>query len=215
MFIPWNTRFTKQYRRRLRQKLGSLDRNFSHGVVVTLTTHATFYTTPYYSAKHVWKAFDNFMHVLRREYPKIKYIASMEFTQKNYPHIHVFFPGMNYLLNKKALKKMWGACGLGRIVDVRKARDMNGLHYTMKYLTKLEHNETHKALVWFAGVRLYNTSRGLLESLPKLFGGGFTKLDHIIEYGLLDGLAGEEVSVLDDGYSVFVPKYFDLDGVGG
>jgi len=91
----------------------------------------------------------------------VRYIAAIEPCKSSYPHMHVFFPGLRWLIKKPDLARMdkWWKMGCTRTEKERK-NDSAG-EYVTKYLTKLTSwSEASMALLWHYRMRLYNLSNG-------------------------------------------------------
>jgi hypothetical protein len=135
------------------------------GVFLTLTTDVKRYTL-LDSWPMLWPNFNRFksaLNIYRKRHMKatgsVRYIAAIEPHQSDYPHLHVFFPGLRWLIKKPDITKMdkWWKMGCTRTEKERKS-DSAG-EYVTKYLTKLSAwSETSMALLWKYRIRLYNLS---------------------------------------------------------
>ena len=135
------------------------------GVFLTLTTDVKLYSLMA-SWPAVWPSFKRFkdaLNVYRKRHMKatgsVRYIAAIEPCKSDYPHLHVFFPELRWLIKKADLTQMdkWWKMGCTRTEKERKS-DSAG-EYVTKYLSKLsDWSETSMALLWYNRIRLYNLS---------------------------------------------------------
>lgn len=80
------------------------------------------------------------------------FFAVLEHTKKDWPHLHIWFPGRKYLQPQAKLQSMWGA-----IVDVRHASG-RAAYYVSKYIRK---GSTAMHLLWKAKARQYSVSNSM------------------------------------------------------
>ena len=85
-----------------------------------------------------------------------KYIRAVEEQElTGYPHVHFFYPGLNWLLDKDVIKNLWG---VGR-TRVEKAKSVNIGGYVCKYITKMGGwSDESLAFIWKAEMRLFTYS---------------------------------------------------------
>ncbi len=84
----------------------------------------------------------------------ISVIEEQELT--GYPHVHLFYPGLNWLLDKTILTDLWG---VGR-TRVEQAKQVNVGAYVCKYITKMGGwSDESLAFIWKHKIRLYSYSR--------------------------------------------------------
>jgi len=90
---------------------------------------------------------------------QIEYIWVIEIqTQRTgYPHVHVFFPGLNHLLPQQLIEKLWGA----GFVFVKKLQGIRAGEYMSKYLTKAQGLEWGLPFIWRFKIRLHGASGGI------------------------------------------------------
>lgn len=134
-----------------------------------------FLTLTYDHEKHLrWDAWGRlrpdlrrFKHDVAMRYERAgrdspKYICAIEEQElTGYPHVHLFYPGLNWLLDKNVIKNLWG---VGR-TRIEKARSVNIGGYVCKYITKMGGwSDESLAFIWKNKVRLYSYSR--CYSLP-------------------------------------------------
>jgi|GEM_PF-5910067 len=86
-----------------------------------------------------------------------KYISVIEEQSKTgYPHVHLFYPRLRYLLDKEDLQVLWG---VGR-TRVEYAKNVNIGRYVCKYITKMGGwSDEALAFIWRRKIRLYSYSR--------------------------------------------------------
>lgn len=119
--------------------------------------------------------FRKFMYRLRRLFPKIKYIAVIEFQDKNdrgAVHYHMIcdLP----FIKKSVLEKLWGL-GFIKINAIDKVDNIGA--YVIKYATKDNGDER------LQGIKAYNCSKGLERPIEiKSWHSGSSKLlDEVLE----------------------------------
>lgn len=103
-------------------------------VTLTLPNHTI---TPLEGLCCIKKQFNNFTHRIRRKYPDIKFVRSIEIHQSGFPHIHLI---VNQYVPKGFLSKAWHECG-GGYTDIRVNRKCS---VCGKPLPCLEHQGNHK-----------------------------------------------------------------------
>ena len=86
-----------------------------------------------------------------------KYISVIEEQSKTgYPHVHLFYPRLRWLLKKEDLQELWGV-GRSR-VEYGKKVNIGG--YVCKYITKMGGwSDEALAFIWKRKIRLYSYSR--------------------------------------------------------
>ena len=131
------------------------------GTFVTLT-----YDHEEYSRWEAWerltKDLKRFKHDITMRYKRDnrkspKYISVIEEQIKTgYPHVHLFYPRLCWLLPKKDVKTLWG---VGR-TRVEYAKGVNIGGYVCKYITKMGGwSDEALAFIWKHKIRLYSYSR--------------------------------------------------------
>jgi len=164
-----SSRYFEEGRKRIKKKLYKrLGKYSTDGIFMTCTID------PKQCSKAeawavIWKAFkglrgalNNYrmrsMGVKRR----LVYLAVVEPHKSGYPHLHVFFPGLRYLIDD--LPKLDGWWGLGMVNTQRCLRSQSVRAYVLKYIGKMSGwSETDMAMLWFFHVRLYNMSHGMFR----------------------------------------------------
>ncbi len=151
----------KKIRRKIHKRLGY--NKGTHGVFVTLTYDPKkIARTKAWEqvGKHISNFIDN-LNIIRKRKMNVKkrltYIWVIE-EQKGtgYPHVHMFFPGLNWLLSYRRIKKIWGKHGS---IDIKKAC-CNISKYIMKYISKLKgYSLLALAMMWKNRRRIYSFSR--------------------------------------------------------
>jgi len=86
-----------------------------------------------------------------------RYISVIEEQSKTgYPHVHLFYPRLHWLLRKEDVQTLWG---VGR-TRVEYARGVNIGGYVCKYITKMGGwSDEALAFIWKNKIRLYSYSR--------------------------------------------------------
>jgi len=111
------------------------------------TAKGTFVTSTYdheeYSRWESWerlpKDLTRFKNAIKMRYHRAgrsapKYICVIEEqTQTGYPHVHIFYPNLNWLLPKEDVQNLWG---VGR-TRIESAKKVNIGGYICKYITKM------------------------------------------------------------------------------
>ena len=131
------------------------------GTFVTLT-----YDHEEYSRWEAWERLQEdlrrFKHDITMRYRRIgrgspKYISVIEEqSQTGYPHVHLFYPQLRWLLKKEDVQRLWG---VGR-TRVERARKVNIGGYVCKYITKMGGwSDEALAFIWKRKIRLYSYSR--------------------------------------------------------
>ena len=131
------------------------------GTFVTLT-----YDHEQYSRWEAWerltKDLKRFKHDITMRYkrkgrPSPKYISVIEEQSKTgYPHVHLFYPRLRWLLKKEDVQDLWGV----GITRVEYAKNVNIGGYVCKYITKMGGwSDEALAFIWRRKIRLYSYSR--------------------------------------------------------
>jgi hypothetical protein len=100
---------------------------------------------------------DIVMRYVRAGRSSPKYISVIEEQSiTGYPHVHLFYPGLHWLLKKEDVQALWG---VGRTrVEYSKGVNVGG--YVCKYITKMGGwSEEALAFIWKYKIRLYSYSR--------------------------------------------------------
>ncbi|MFC1901369.1 hypothetical protein ACFLX3_00350 [Chloroflexota bacterium] len=134
------------------------------------TSTGTFLTNTYDHEEYTrWEAWERlpsdlrrFKHDITMRYKRAgrtspKYICVIEEQKKTgYPHVHMFFPRLRWLLPKEDIQTLWG---VGR-TRVEYAKKVNIGGYICKYITKMGGwSEEALAFIWKHKIRLYSYSR--------------------------------------------------------
>lgn len=168
-----NSRYFEDGRKRIKRKLKKLKlfKVRKKEIMLTLT-----FDPEKIRLDEAWlllkKAFRNFMDRLNKERKrKIKvkncvgYIAVVEQHKNGYPHIHIAFPGLKYLLNYKRLKELWG---YGRVHVAQKRKKESVCSYICKYIAKLDGwTDLGLSFLYANRIRLYHVSQGLYKKLKE------------------------------------------------
>lgn len=151
--------------RNIKKRLGA--RWYSPGVLLTLT-----YDPKKITKFEAWEKISQhkktLLHALyirniRNHSKGLKYLWAVENQPgTGYPHIHVFFPGLNYLMPSGELKNIWS---WGRVNVIHKD-NINCASYLCKYLAKLEDWDIEsQAEIWANKTRVYGYS--VIYRLPR------------------------------------------------
>ena len=97
------------------------------------------------------------MRYRRQERPSPRYLSVIEEQSKTgYPHVHLFYPKLRWLLKKEDLQGLWGV-GWTR---VEYAKNVNMGRYICKYITKMGGwSDEALAFIRKRKIRLYSYSR--------------------------------------------------------
>lgn len=154
----------KQNLRILRHKL--LRGMKSHRWRLITLTYEQAGKTPLEILRMIRATFNRFSKRLRRAYPKVIFIRTIEVHQSGYPHIHLV---VDTFVPIAWLQKNWHECG-GGITDIRSGKTVDGKKKKLSYkdaacyLTEeieKERQDPHSLGVtfWQAGIRSVATSR--------------------------------------------------------
>jgi len=160
-----SSRYFQEGRKKIKKNIRkTLKKAVLTGVLLTLT-----YDTKRISRSMAWqecgkhlRAFlDNVNKVRKRKGMKRRLIyfwCLEEQAGTGYPHYHIFFPGLKFLLHYKLIDRLWGY-GFSR---VEYSRTVNCRSYITKYVTKLKGwSILGQAYLWYFKRRLYDTSCSL------------------------------------------------------
>lgn len=161
------SRYFDEGRRRIQKKLyRRLSGTSEKGILMTCTVD-----TKKYDQLEAWQAIWGQFKKLRdalNQYRmrngiaayRLRYIAVLEQTQQGYPHLHVFFPGLRFLIDDLSKLDGWFEMGGPGSVDVevsKRAHSARG--YVLKYIGKMSGwSDLCMAILWKYGIRLYNMS---------------------------------------------------------
>jgi len=154
----------------IRQRLGS---EVQAGVFLTLTVAASDWDiTEAWGV--MWRRFRRFRDSLN-QYRKwhmnaghsLLYLAALEPHESDYPHMHVFYPGLRWIIKKKDLHKIDDWWGMGSARTEKEHREESAQSYVLKYISKLEGwSEPAMAMLWWHRLRLYNLSHRFYKQAP-------------------------------------------------
>jgi hypothetical protein len=142
-----------------------LDGSQVQGVFFTLTVDAKRYTLTE-AWPSMWPEFNRFkdaMNVYRKRHMNagqgVLYLAALEPHKSHYPHLHVYCPGLRWLIRKQDLGKLDNWWGMGSVNTKKERRQDSARGYILKYVSKLEGwSEVSLALLWRYKIRIYNLS---------------------------------------------------------
>ena len=149
----------KKAKRNLRKRFG---RNYTApGVFVTFT-----YDPKLYSRWETWERVPDdikrFLHNITMRYKRVgrkspRYIWVIEEQkQTGYPHVHIFYPRLKWLLSKEDVNLLWN---MGR-TRVEYADNLHLGGYVCKYITKMGGwSDEALAFIWKNKMRMYGYSR--------------------------------------------------------
>lgn len=111
-----------------------------------------------------WNRFKKSLNMYRKRHMNakhtIRYLAALEQHVSGYPHLHVYCPGLRWLIKKQDLGKMDDWWGMGSANTKKERHQDSARGYITKYISKLEGwSEVSMALLWHYQIRLYNMSR--------------------------------------------------------
>ncbi len=95
-----------------------------------------------------------------REVPDLQYFWVIEAQGNGYPHLHIFYADIDYLLDKNTIRRLWGR----GFIKVKKVERINIGKYMSKYLTKQDFKDSTRVdmvmfYVWKYHIRLYGFSK--------------------------------------------------------
>jgi len=135
------------------------------GVFFTLTVDTKRYSlTDAWSS--MWPQFNRFkrsLNLYRKRHMNasggILYLAALEPHQSDYPHLHIYCPGLRWLIKKQDLGKMDEWWGMGSVNTEKERRKDSARSYILKYISKLDGwSEVSMAMIWYFRIRIYNLS---------------------------------------------------------
>jgi hypothetical protein len=98
----------------------------------------------------------------------IRYLAANEPHESGFPHLHVYCPGLRWLVKRDDLHKMDEWWGLGSVRTEKELRHDTARDYILKYISKLDGwNEASMAMLWHFKTRIYNLSHRYYLAKPE------------------------------------------------
>jgi hypothetical protein len=76
---------------------------------------------------------------------------------RNYPHLHIYFPGLKFLAPIQMMQKLWPEGN----VDYEYTQSTSPANYITKYLSKMDGRDFMNLMLYSFALRLYSNSRGL------------------------------------------------------
>jgi hypothetical protein len=135
------------------------------GVFFTLTVDAKRYslTDAWPSMWPQFKRFKDASNVYRKKHmnasASFRYLAALEPHESDFPHLHVYCPGLRWLIKRQDLAKMDEWWGMGSVNTEKERRQDSARSYILKYVSKMDGwSELSMALVWHFRIRIYNLS---------------------------------------------------------
>ena len=148
----------------------------------------------------IWKQFKKLRDALNQyrmrdmgAKSRLRYVAVLEQTKRGYPHLHVFFPGLKYLVDDLSKLDTWWPMGGKGGVDVETSKQSHSAcGYVLKYMGKMSGwSDVCMAFMWAFQIRLYNLSHK-----------GFYKVKEAGEWLLKDAYSTVEAMAQGLGRSV-------------
>lgn len=156
---------------RLMERLGT---KRQAGVFLSLTVAASDYEIQD-AWSMMWRRFKGLrdgLNIYRRRHMNaggsLIYLAVLEQCKSGYPHMHVFFPGLRWIIKRKDLHKMdeWWKMGSAR--TEKEHEQESAQSYVLKYVSKLDGwSEMSMAFLWKFHLRLYNLSHSVYLKPPE------------------------------------------------
>jgi len=144
------------------------------GVFFTLTVDAKRYglTDAWPSMWPQFKRCKDALNIYRKRHMNasgsIRYLAALEQCKSGYPHLHVYCPGLRWLIKEQDLGKMDEWWGMGSANTQKERRQDSARGYILKYISKLDGwSEVSLALIWHFRIRIYNLSRKYYARHPE------------------------------------------------
>lgn len=163
------SRYFPEGRKRMQKRLYKrLDGTARHGILMTCTVDPKRYGKVE-AWKAMWKQFKKLMDTLNQYRMRnmgagrrLIRIAVVEQQASGYPHIHVLFPGLNFLIDDLSKLDEWW--GMGMVSTERTKRAQSARGYVLKYIGKMSGwSEECMAILWFHKIRLYNLSHSFFR----------------------------------------------------
>lgn len=96
------------------------------------------------------------------KFPEYVKVIEEQTAKTGYPHTHLFFPGVRWLVHKSRLERLWGR-GYTRIEH----KTSSAGWYVWKYVGKVEGwTERGQAYLWRYRLRMYHVGQRLRAKLP-------------------------------------------------
>lgn len=114
----------------------------------------------------MWLEYNRFkksLNIYRKRYMNaehgILYLAALEPHESDYPHLHVYCPGLRWLIKRQDLGKMDNWWGMGSANTEKELRSDSAESYITKYISKMDGwSELSLAMIWHFRIRIYNLS---------------------------------------------------------
>jgi len=161
LFIRAINRFSEDYKRRLRKKLGPL-RLVKWDLKMELTL----------DPKRFMRLFDEFVFIdpawaktrawLYKRYGHSEFLKVLEVQKTSRPHLHVLLSGISYIPHED-LYAIWQKYGGGYVWIRPIEKSIDAVSYVLKYVNKtiLGEDKTYAALLFASNKRMFSMSRGL------------------------------------------------------
>ncbi len=161
------SRYFDEGRRKIRKNLRRrLSGTSAKGILMTCTVDTKRYDVVE-AWQVIWKQFKKLRDALNQyrmrdmgAKSRLRYVAVLEQTKRGYPHLHVFFPGLKYLVDDLSRLDTWWPMGGKGGVDVEaSSQSYSASGYVLKYVGKMAGwSDMSMAFLWAFHIRLYNLS---------------------------------------------------------
>lgn len=171
--IPYYTRFSDYYNTTVRKKISNLYpflKGYSKYHFLTLTVNPNDYQSLHDAYRDLQSIWNKLLTRLRKKYPNIFIVKTVELQKNGYPHLHVLIAGIGYLPRWFVMKT---EAMHGKIYKSKYLRGYNhrrALNYILKYITKgsTDDNEwgyVQKVIQWALFSRTFSHSRLSLNTV--------------------------------------------------
>ena len=159
----------EKIRRKIHERLSPYKETF--GTLLTLTVARIHSGQNFYHGKDqldAWEGinsdgrkFTDGLNKWRKRHGLMKvrgYVKVLEIQKEsNYPHLHLYFPGLKWLAPIDIIQKLWPYGN----ADIAHTDSTSPGNYITKYLSKLEGKEFMNIMLYEFNLRMFSNSRGL------------------------------------------------------
>lgn len=167
------SRYTPQgiekIKKKIRERLKAYPATF--GVLLTLTVADPNPNQKHYQGKpklEAWRTINKLAREFSDELNKSRkrqglkkvraFVKVLEIQPgREYPHVHIYFPGLKWLAPTKVLQRIWPYGN----VDVGHTDSSSPSQYLAKYLSKMNGRDFMNVMLFIYHLRLYSNSKGL------------------------------------------------------
>jgi len=172
IYLPYRTRFDKNYGKRIARKWGKI--GYIVGVFLTLTLNPRPFKSLHEAYEALMWGLNLFITAVRKEYPNFKgYARVVEFQENGNPHLHILIFGVDFI-PEEWIRKLWEEkYQLGTQLKIKRIDNQKGaIRYLIKYLLKAfsgknseeaKKADKQKALLWALNSRGWAVSRSLVS----------------------------------------------------